>query len=345
MKRDRDGTRHDDDLAEPLTADDTAAGKVAQDTASAIDWPSIIEEAGLDQDSIAYWAARELRGVPHAQIAQALGWYSARAERTRKRIERALRRLRVAGVRALPRPRVEEEDRPLDHGTSLRPFYIERLDSGHRLFSLSHSNHLLCPKLPISRGPISKGTPMNSNPDTRLTAARLALAPMMTAKSAAEDLVRDLAVEHETKKGAAATTPAGKLRDMIVAEALRTESKLKRAETALKAAADEVSKQEKIIQDIEDGVVLAKRKVELARLTPKFDKLKAALNEVIDSSFETISEMNAASNLGIELNQFFPYGSWEAEQIIIIREALRVRSYLLTYRTDSPFSTRQESAA
>ena len=345
MKRHDDGIRPFDDLAGDGSTDDAAAGNLTQDTASAIDWPSIIEEAGLDQDSIAYLAARELRGVPHAQIAQALGWYSARAERTRKRIERALARLRAAGVRALPRPQGEEEDRPLDHGTSLRPFYVEQLSSGHRLYSLTRSNHLLCPNLPISRQPISKGTPiMNNNPDTRLTSARLALAPMMTAKSAAEDTVRDLAVEYETKK-AAATTATGKTRDMIASEAIRTESKLKRAETVLKAAADEVTKQQKIIDDIEEGIILAKRKVELARLTPKFDKLKTALTEVVHLSFDVMSDMHRASTLGIGINDFFQIDSWEIEQTRIIGEALRARAYLATFRTDSPYSERKESAA
>jgi hypothetical protein len=325
------------DLAEPLPAVDALAGIVAPHIAPAVDWPRLIAEAGFGPDEVAYLAARELRGVPHAQIAQALGWYSARAERTRKRIERALRRLRMAGVPALPRPReVEaEEDRPLDRGTSLKPFYIEQLDSGRRLYSLSRSNRLLCPELPIVEGPISRGVIMSLEERLKTEAAKLAriaerLHAARVASEAAEREVRVVQVELDTEQ-----------RDAVLEERsaniLPFEKKLAGLQSTLRAKQAELSggatahaHQRELVETLESEIAAQARQKMMARIGPIVKNLDEWLNQGMDLCLQLDTEIQGHY---VEGRDIFPE-AWHlslSHYTNVLNSLRALRRFELTY--------------
>jgi hypothetical protein len=204
MKHDADISRNNVSyagLAQRVPADDAAADSVASDEAASppsVDWAAVVAEAGLDVDEIAFLTANKVQNVPQRDIPAALGWAPAKAARIRKRVDR-----RLAGIRQEPqhRPIPKADDEP-PRGNSLHPAYLEHLPSGYRVWSLNPSNKRMCPQLPISVGPISRGaTPMSIH--ARLAAAREALAPLLTKRDKVKERLDTLKEQRESKKATA----------------------------------------------------------------------------------------------------------------------------------------------
>jgi len=133
-------------------SDEGGADRISPDAVPAVDWPRLIAEAHLDVDEIAFLVANKVQGIPQREIADRLGWAPAKADRIRKRVDRALGRLKTGGA-PVPFPYSSAPE----GGSSLRPYYRERMGSGGWIYSLTDSKHVGCPQLPFYRGPILKG--------------------------------------------------------------------------------------------------------------------------------------------------------------------------------------------
>ena len=266
-----------DDMTGAGSADAAAVDQVTQNAASSppvVDWPALIAEAGLDVDEIAFLTANRVQNVPQREVAAALGWAPAKAARIRKRIDR-----RLANIRQEPRHRpIPKTDDDPPRGNSLHPAYLQHLPSGYRVWSLNPSHQTMCPQLPLYRGPISrisKGTPiMKVLPSDALNAERLKLAPLMTARETAEDRVTTLSIELAGKQ-AAATAANGSTKDMIAFAVLKVERLLTQAHQELKAADSAVAEQQQIVDDLQERIILTKRKIEVDRHVKVFANLLA----------------------------------------------------------------------
>jgi hypothetical protein len=115
---------------------------------SATDWETLI--ATLDRDELAFMTLHIVQGFAQRDVAHRLGWCDAKGERVRRRVDRRIKRLRQAEPELPVRNQLVTGG-----GSSRRPVYRERLDCGRWIYSLTHSQRLGCPQLPISEGRVT----------------------------------------------------------------------------------------------------------------------------------------------------------------------------------------------
>jgi hypothetical protein len=251
----------------------------------AADWSRLIAEARLHVDEIAFLTANRVQGIPQREIADALGWPAAKAARVRKRVDRALARLREKDIPEFPRPSIAQ-----DGGSSLRPFFKQRLDSGHWVYALSHSNLSMCPQLPISRGPISKGEVMNLTPDQQLKeeSARLGRISerLHSCRLATEQAEREVLQAHgelSQEMSAAVLEDREPSTDAMQKKIAKLQTAFDGKRSELSGAETALQKQRAIIEALEAEIDANKHAAFLRATVADRQKIRLLLDELSDT--------------------------------------------------------------
>jgi hypothetical protein len=166
---------------------------------------------------------------------------------------------------------------------------------------------------------------MNVLPSDAVAAERLKLAPMMTARETAEERVTTLSIELEAKKAAASTASPAKTKDMITAAVQRVESRLNQAQTELEAANTAVVEQQKIVDNLQVQILIAKHNVELHRHVKVFDKLLvlcSAFQEQVGKAVADLRLTNAElSSLNAAVIGWSDFPGWDFGKRQILNNA------------------------
>jgi hypothetical protein len=303
VKHDHDNSASDADLASAVPADGAAADLVAPDaaiTAPAIDWRRVIAEAGLDVDEISFLTANRVQGIPQREVAAALGWAAAKAERIRKRVDRALARLKTISAPKLVIQHDESADPHALRGDSLRPFYLEHLPSGHRVWALSRSNIAMCPQLPFYRGPISKGESMNLEQQLKIESAKLDRISerLHLSRSASEEASRDLAKAQEelqTEGTAAVLEDRSANFGGMEKKILGLQATLRSRQSELSGAQAAHSQQAAKVEALQGEIAARHHADVVAVVRPKCARLAALHDEMCRLSFEIRMDLRGES--------------------------------------------------
>jgi hypothetical protein len=102
----------------------------------------VIAAAGLSQDELKYLNAVRVLGIRPRDVPEFLRWSHARAERVRSRLSKRLGRIRGGNFPGTLPELPVRADPQADRGNSLHTSFIERLDSGRRIYSLTGSKRV-----------------------------------------------------------------------------------------------------------------------------------------------------------------------------------------------------------
>jgi hypothetical protein len=264
-------TSSDNVAPEAASADD-----VLPDAAERTRAADLIAKTELTGDEIAFlWA--KLQGLRQPAIAAALGWSIAKTHRVAWRVRRRIPKLPVT---ELP----YRDETGLDHGSSLHPAFLQRLESGHRVWSLSPSKQTPRSIPPIIRGPIMAA---KENPQAELRAARLQLDKHIVAAQAIE---REISTAEENVTRLRDSDDATLLSPEYPARLAEAQKQIGQA-TARKQALDVVlNRQRAAIQEIEGRIQAGRREAFLRAIGAPERKVF----ETLESFLQSCTELDAA---------------------------------------------------
>lgn len=271
-----------------MKPNDTAADQVAP---GSLEWHRLVE----DDELRTFLTATRLQGIHQCDIAAALGWTLARAERVRRRLDRRLKQIRGAN---LPRPYPREFG--FDGGSSMHPFYREHFQSGHWVWTLSRSNLSACPKLPKGVENFSREQLKAERLRMRIAERRLTMDELREAKATLDKVL--VRAQEADRRVEVLELKAVELRQQATAEAemaiiegrepdTRFAAALAKAETELSKArqlagqhAGAVARQCSIVEGIIAELQAKRHKTFLTAVSEPRATLNAALEAFLGAS-------------------------------------------------------------
>lgn len=269
--------------------------------------------ARFGADERLYWETNRILGVPQHAVARYLHWTVAKAERTRKRVDRRLRAVRSGPALEIPMRRT-----PDTGGSSLSSAFYERLPSGRRVWSLSRSDDWMCPHLPIGIRPFFE-EPMSSTVSSidlaeRLEKARRRLSELVADRDQHDRRVRDLrgaladaeAAEREERELALieGRDPNGK----VLTKPQTLTSALHSALATFHTTAGACERARCNVESLEGEISASRRQRVLDTVRPMIDDLFVDLNAVADKALAVYRTMQDSRHPPLNLQPFELFG-------------------------------------
>jgi outer membrane murein-binding lipoprotein Lpp len=293
-----------------------------------VDWLRFITDARLGPDEIAHIVAGRIQAIPQRDIAAALGWTHARAERVRRRVDRRLARLRTCEHPRVVIHREPEPEADLGGGSSLNPFYWERLDSGHRVGALSHSFLSMCPQVPIYSGPViprrgdfTMGTKVDFELASKLAAGRARASELDAEVRELETVVRSLASDFNavtaeaTAEAETAVIERRKADSRILGAPESIEAKLKASKARLETARGAALRARGIVDDLQNREAAQRQQAALELARP----VLAEIHESLGRLRSQVLRFNSACNHELTVFDFTQSDPKMAFDLEIIR--------------------------
>jgi hypothetical protein len=231
---------------------------------------------GLTGDELEYLRATRLLGIRPRDVAEFLRWSRAKTERVRSRLSKRLGRLRQEPAPDLP-IRAEPQ---VDRGSSLHTSFVERLDSGRRIYSLTNSKRVGFPTLPIY---MEAPPPMKQPEDLQATLrqAKAQFDKHVVASQLLDDEVRKLEGDVDRLRDSDDATLLAADYPQRLAEAQR---RVTEAGTRKLAMQRVVERQQGAVQEIEAKISSRKHEDFAGAVGPLEAKMYASLEQFLKDS-------------------------------------------------------------